>query len=157
MSLYYLILWNQVDILQKHFKKDHVHICASGRGFTVYVCVTLWQFTSGNATIKRCKYSSHVHESLPRWRQFDFAKTYIYPIDPSPSIFWTSLQWVNDSSELNTTLGKAYYHRVGSSSPPHQSVNAPRQDILSSYHSHLRCIMYPVRIPPPPLFFLNIL
>ena len=22
MSLYYLILWNQVDILQKHFKKD---------------------------------------------------------------------------------------------------------------------------------------
>ena len=25
MSLYYLILWNQVDILQKHFKKDHVH------------------------------------------------------------------------------------------------------------------------------------
>ena len=24
MSLYYLILWNQVDILQKHFKKDHV-------------------------------------------------------------------------------------------------------------------------------------
>ena len=26
MSLYYLILWNQVDILQKHFKKDHVHI-----------------------------------------------------------------------------------------------------------------------------------
>ena len=28
MSLYYLILWNQVDILQKHFKKDHVHIYA---------------------------------------------------------------------------------------------------------------------------------
>ena len=26
MSLYYLILWNQVDILQKHFKKDHVHM-----------------------------------------------------------------------------------------------------------------------------------
>ena len=24
MSLYYLILWNQVDILQKHFKEDHV-------------------------------------------------------------------------------------------------------------------------------------
>ena len=24
MSLYYPILWNQVDILQKHFKKDHV-------------------------------------------------------------------------------------------------------------------------------------
>ena len=35
MSLYYLILWNQVDILQKHFRKDHVHICASGRGFTL--------------------------------------------------------------------------------------------------------------------------
>ena len=33
MSLYYLILWNQVDILQKHFKKDHVHM--RGRGFTV--------------------------------------------------------------------------------------------------------------------------
>ena len=26
MSLYYLILWNKVDILQKHFKKDHVHM-----------------------------------------------------------------------------------------------------------------------------------
>ena len=26
MSLYYLILWNQVDILQKHFKKDRVHM-----------------------------------------------------------------------------------------------------------------------------------
>ena len=26
MSLYYLIVWNQVDILQKHFKKDHVHM-----------------------------------------------------------------------------------------------------------------------------------
>ena len=26
MSLYYLILWNQVDILQKHFRKDHVHM-----------------------------------------------------------------------------------------------------------------------------------
>ena len=25
MSLYYLILWNQVDILQKHFKQDYVH------------------------------------------------------------------------------------------------------------------------------------
>ena len=37
MLLFYLILWNQVDILQKHFKKDHVHnLCASGRGFTVY-------------------------------------------------------------------------------------------------------------------------
>ena len=26
MSLYYLILWNQMGILQKHFKKDHVHM-----------------------------------------------------------------------------------------------------------------------------------
>ena len=26
MSLYYLILWNQVDILQKRLKKDHVHM-----------------------------------------------------------------------------------------------------------------------------------
>ena len=26
MSLYYLILWNQVDILQKHLKKDHAHM-----------------------------------------------------------------------------------------------------------------------------------
>ena len=26
MSLYYLILWNQMDILKKHFKKDHVHM-----------------------------------------------------------------------------------------------------------------------------------
>ena len=27
-------LWNEVDALQKHFKKD-MSICASGRGFTV--------------------------------------------------------------------------------------------------------------------------
>ena len=26
MSLCYLILWNQVDILQKHFKKDYIHM-----------------------------------------------------------------------------------------------------------------------------------
>ena len=26
VKLYYLILWNQVDILQEHFKKDHVHM-----------------------------------------------------------------------------------------------------------------------------------
>ena len=26
MWLYYLILSNQVDILQKHFRKDHVHM-----------------------------------------------------------------------------------------------------------------------------------
>ena len=26
MSLYYLILWNQVKILQKHFRKDHVQM-----------------------------------------------------------------------------------------------------------------------------------
>ena len=26
MSLHYLILWNKVDILQKHFEKDHVHM-----------------------------------------------------------------------------------------------------------------------------------
>ena len=26
MSLYPLILWNQVNILQKHLKKDHVHM-----------------------------------------------------------------------------------------------------------------------------------
>ena len=35
MSLYYLILWNQVDILQKHFKRI-MSICASGRGFTLW-------------------------------------------------------------------------------------------------------------------------
>ena len=26
MSFYYLILWNQMDILQKHFQNDHVHV-----------------------------------------------------------------------------------------------------------------------------------
>jgi len=26
MSLYYLNMWNQVDILQKHFKRDHVYM-----------------------------------------------------------------------------------------------------------------------------------
>ena len=34
MSLYYLILWNQVDIL-KNTSKRIMSICASGRGFTV--------------------------------------------------------------------------------------------------------------------------
>ena len=36
MSLYYLILWNQVDILQKHLKKDHVHmrLCPRFYGIT---------------------------------------------------------------------------------------------------------------------------
>ena len=36
MALYYLILWNQVDILQKHLKII-MSIRASGRGFTVCV------------------------------------------------------------------------------------------------------------------------
>ena len=38
MSLYYLILWNQVDSLQKHFKKDYVHLRLWTRFYgTVYV------------------------------------------------------------------------------------------------------------------------
>ena len=40
MSLYYLILWNQMDILQKHFKKDHVHILwmrLYGTVYTIYL------------------------------------------------------------------------------------------------------------------------
>ena len=37
MSLYYLILWNQVDILQKHLKKDHVHM----RLWTRFYCICL--------------------------------------------------------------------------------------------------------------------
>ena len=36
MPLYYLMLWNQVDILQKHFRNDHA-ICTSKRGFLRYV------------------------------------------------------------------------------------------------------------------------
>ena len=35
MSLCYLILWNQVDILQKHFKKDHVHMRFSTRVYGI--------------------------------------------------------------------------------------------------------------------------
>ena len=34
LYMYYLILCNQVDILQKHFKRI-MSICASERGFTV--------------------------------------------------------------------------------------------------------------------------
>ena len=45
MLLYYLILWNQVDILQKHFKKDHVHMRLWTR-FTVgeaYFRIACWE------------------------------------------------------------------------------------------------------------------
>ena len=46
MSLYYLILWNQVDILQKHFKKDHVHMRLWTRfyGIFMFAINTLCQF-----------------------------------------------------------------------------------------------------------------
>ena len=41
MSLYYmymyLILWNQVDILQKYFKKDHVHMRLWTRFYGIHV------------------------------------------------------------------------------------------------------------------------
>ena len=40
MSLYYLILWNQVDILQKHFKKDHVHMRVWTRLYGSYITGT---------------------------------------------------------------------------------------------------------------------
>ena len=45
MSLYYLKLWNQVDILQKHFKKDHVHMRLWTR-FTVCERDTFQWFTA---------------------------------------------------------------------------------------------------------------
>ena len=45
MSLYYLILWNQVYILQKHFKKNHVHMRLWTRFYGIY-----WYVVSGGAT-----------------------------------------------------------------------------------------------------------
>ena len=36
MLLYYLILWNQVDILQIHFTKDHVHMHLWTRFYSMY-------------------------------------------------------------------------------------------------------------------------
>ena len=38
MSLYYMILWNQVDILPKHFKKDHVHMRLWTRFYSILTC-----------------------------------------------------------------------------------------------------------------------
>ena len=48
MSLYYLILWNQVDILQKHFKKDHVHM-------------RLWMRLYGMVHLKKITFSISMH------------------------------------------------------------------------------------------------
>ena len=42
MSLYYLILWNQVDILQKHFKKDHVHMLLWTRFYGKPIRLVKW-------------------------------------------------------------------------------------------------------------------
>ena len=39
MSLYYLILWNQVDILQKLFKKDHVHMRLWMRFYGMFIFI----------------------------------------------------------------------------------------------------------------------
>ena len=50
MPLYYLILWNQVDILQKHFKRI-MSICASGRGFTV-------SFAESQKALQQCSIES---------------------------------------------------------------------------------------------------
>ena len=61
MSLCYLILWNQLDILQKHFKKDHVHMrlwtrfygigvdCHECHNESKLINIKLIYFTTGNA------------------------------------------------------------------------------------------------------------
>ena len=52
MSLYYLILWNQVDILQKHFKKI-MSIYASGRGVMVHCLPKLLLLPVGGTVGRR--------------------------------------------------------------------------------------------------------
>ena len=49
MSLYYLILWNQGDILQNTSKRI-MSICDSGRGFTLCAAIEPFWFSSLNRT-----------------------------------------------------------------------------------------------------------
>ena len=52
MSLYYLIVWNQVDILFKNFKKDHVHM---------HLWMRFYGMTLAFTSCQTLYYSTHDH------------------------------------------------------------------------------------------------
>ena len=59
MSLHYLILWNQVDILQKYFKKDHVHMRLWTRLYGMLQSDLSYPATSGLVPIQISGYGSN--------------------------------------------------------------------------------------------------
>ena len=75
MSLYYLILWNQVAILQKHFIKDHVHMRLWMMLYGIYVyCVRLlrddtplWKCKAG---LKLAGCSPGTDQAVTHWSLF---------------------------------------------------------------------------------------
>ena len=80
MSLYYLILWNQVDILQKHFKKDHVH-------------VRLWTRFYGTpnelwcAIYRSFEIMKHIHETWAFLVKSRILRTFVYNVYGSQNEF----------------------------------------------------------------------
>ena len=50
-----MLLWNQVDALQKHFKKDHVHM----RIWTRFYGICHWKFNQ-NVYLKKINYTHFI-------------------------------------------------------------------------------------------------
>ena len=71
MSLYYLILWNQVDILQKHFKKDHVHM-------------RLWTRFYGTGLLMGLKFANFCRKTWYETWHSDHWKSPVAPPYPIP-------------------------------------------------------------------------
>ena len=68
MSLYYLILWNQVDILQKHFKKDHVHMRLWARFYGMDMLLSWSRHGRYGVYDPPCMaLTGHLHEMLWPW------------------------------------------------------------------------------------------
>ena len=70
MSLYYLILWNQVDILQKHFKKDHVHMRLWTRFYGTTQCMGSGDYTVDegiSSDIDKLSFLGNWHRGLIGW------------------------------------------------------------------------------------------
>ena len=98
MSLYYLILWNQVDILQKHFKKDHVHMRLWTRFYGISplhwqhdkvkfnIPISLWEKLMIYRACSQRSGANHVpkavsdHDLLPAWvRDFNVCSQALQP------------------------------------------------------------------------------
>ena len=67
MSLYYLILWNQVDILQIHFKKDHVHMRLWTRFYSILAHWKLVLSILGLGSLGNYACYNQIKSSLTRW------------------------------------------------------------------------------------------